>query len=161
MLTEKEKKLRREYNMIDIVRAKRQLEKYRKMDIANGFGDVIDFDEKWIVSDIYAKKCVHCGESDWHKLGCNRINNSKPHTIDNVEPCCYRCNVKLYRNEAKKAIDQIDKVTGEVVYTWESATDAAKELGYSQGNINNCCIGRGYCKTYKGFVWKYGKKEES
>ena len=67
------------------------------MDIRNGFGDdKIDFDARWIVENIYTKPCPHCGETDWHNLGCNRLDNSKPHTIDNVEPCCFHCNcVKL------------------------------------------------------------------
>ena len=51
-----------------------------------------DLTAKWIVEKIFSKSCVHCGESDWHKLGCNRLDNSKPHTKDNVEPCCFHCN---------------------------------------------------------------------
>ena len=50
---------------------------------------------KWIVNNIFSKPCVYCGETDWHKLGCNRLDNSKPHTEDNVEPCCGNCNLLL------------------------------------------------------------------
>ena len=46
---------------------------YKRMDEKNGFGDVIDFDARWIVENIFSKTCVHCGETDWTKLGCNRI----------------------------------------------------------------------------------------
>lgn len=50
---------------------------------------------KWIVDNIFSgQKCIFCGESDWHKLGCDRIDNSKPHTPDNVNPCCEECNKK-------------------------------------------------------------------
>lgn len=54
-----------------------------------------DFDAKWMVENIFTKQCAYCGETDWTKLGCNRLDNSKPHTKDNVEPCCGKCNLKL------------------------------------------------------------------
>lgn len=53
-----------------------------------------DLTAQWIVENIFTKPCVHCGESDWTKIGCNRLDNSKPHTMDNVEPCCFKCNLK-------------------------------------------------------------------
>ena len=80
-------------------RAQRQYQQYKRMDVRNGFDEAIDFDAKWIVDNIYSKTCTHCGESDWHKLGCNRLDNSKPHTIDNVEPCCFHCNCVLNGKE--------------------------------------------------------------
>lgn len=49
---------------------------------------------KWIVENIFSKPCVYCGESDWHKIGCDRKDNSLPHTMDNVVPCCKECNIK-------------------------------------------------------------------
>lgn len=50
---------------------------------------------KWIVENIFSgQKCHYCEESDWTKLGCDRIDNDKPHTIDNVVPCCLSCNSK-------------------------------------------------------------------
>lgn len=55
-----------------------------------------DLTAQWIVDNIFTKSCVHCGESDWHMLGCNRLDNSKPHTMDNVEPCCWKCNLSLH-----------------------------------------------------------------
>lgn len=57
-----------------------------------------DLTAKWIVDNIFSKPCTHCGESDWTKIGCNRLDNSKPHTMDNVEPCCWKCNLLLESN---------------------------------------------------------------
>ena len=48
----------------------------------------------WIVENIFSQPCNYCGETDWHELGCDRIDNNLPHTPDNVVPCCYRCNCK-------------------------------------------------------------------
>lgn len=49
---------------------------------------------KWVVENIFTSKCIYCGESDWTKLGCDRIDNNKPHTEDNVVCCCEACNKK-------------------------------------------------------------------
>lgn len=89
------------YSKTKMGRAQKQFQQYKSMDNRNGFGDVIDFDAKWIVDNIYTKACVHCGETDWHKLGCNRLDNSKPHIVDNVEPCCFHCNCVLNGKEVK------------------------------------------------------------
>ena len=85
----------KEYHQSMFGRACNQRNGYRTMDILRGFGDVIDFDGQWIVDNIYSQPCAHCGETDWRKLGCNRLDNSKPHTKDNVEPCCWDCNNRL------------------------------------------------------------------
>lgn len=49
---------------------------------------------QWIVDNIFTSKCHWCKETDWHKLGCDRIDNDLPHTEDNVVPCCEECNTK-------------------------------------------------------------------
>ena len=49
---------------------------------------------EWIIDNIFTSKCHWCGETDWNKLGCDRIDNDKPHTPDNVNPCCDKCNKK-------------------------------------------------------------------
>ena len=42
---------------------------------------------------------------------------------------------------------------GEFVREWESTIEIYRELGYSQGNISSCCLGR--LKSAYGFKWKY------
>lgn len=88
------------YSKTPMGRAQRQFQQYKFMDKRNGFDNVIDFDARWIVENIYTKKCAHCDETDWHKLGCNRLDNNKPHTKDNVEPCCFHCNCALNGTES-------------------------------------------------------------
>lgn len=115
-----------------------------------------DLTPKWIVENIFSKPCVHCGESDWHKLGCNRLDNSKPHTMDNVEPCCSKCNRKLAANEQKitfaKKVYQCT-LDGKTINVWVSGIEAARQLGYDNGTINKCCNNKR--KTYKGYKWSY------
>ena len=61
----------------------------------------------WIINNIFTSKCVFCGESDWKKLGCDRIDNSKPHTEDNVQCCCADCNRKKYTMTNEEFINNI------------------------------------------------------
>lgn len=51
---------------------------------------------QWIIENVFNSKCHYCGETDWTKLGCDRIDNTKPHTIDNIVPCCRHCNCKKH-----------------------------------------------------------------
>lgn len=50
---------------------------------------------KWIVDNIFSgQKCIYCGDQDWTHLGCDRIDNSKPHTPENVVCACGLCNIE-------------------------------------------------------------------
>lgn len=91
----------REWRKTPIGRATSLLCAYNQADknMVRGKGDLT---VQWIVDNIFTKSCLYCGESDWTKLGCNRLDNSKPHTIDNVEPCCGKCNQLLQKQRRDK-----------------------------------------------------------
>lgn len=162
--TEEERKAahrerKRKYRETPMGRALNLLGQYREMDRRNGFGDCIDFDARWIVENIFTQKCKYCDESDWRKLGCNRIDNSKPHTKDNVEPCCWKHNTELAHEEQSIPIAQYDKNSGELVAVWKSAREAERQLGHNdQGHISACCNGKR--KSAYGYVWRKLSKEE-
>lgn len=99
---EKIKEYRKKWEQTQYGRAYRLLNNYKLMDKRKGFETTVDFNAQWIVDNIFSKPCAHCGETDWHKLGCNRLDNSKPHTKDNVEPCCFKCNAKLSISEFER-----------------------------------------------------------
>lgn len=65
----------------------------------------------WIVENILNQPCHYCGRTDWTKMGCDRIDNSLPHTPDNVVPCCYHCNCKKHTTSYDEFMKQIGKVT--------------------------------------------------
>lgn len=92
---------RKEYDKTPMARANRLLGAYKAADkkFNRGKGDLT---AKWIVENIFSKPCAHCGKEGWDVIGCNRLDNSKPHTMDNVEPCCYECNLKLSNIEMKR-----------------------------------------------------------
>lgn len=74
-------------------RSRRLVNAYKRTDKLHNRGECT-LTPQWIIDNIFSKPCHYCGESDWHKLGCDRIDNSKPHTEDNVVPCCTECNTK-------------------------------------------------------------------
>ena len=106
---------------------------------------------KWVVENIFTKPCTHCGKSGWQVIGCNRLDNSRPHTEDNVEPCCKDCNDELATEEKTKQVYQYTK-EGELVKIWESTMECGRN-GYSHQHISACC--RGERKTHKGYIWSY------
>lgn len=59
---------------------------------------------EWIVDNIFSKPCHYCGKEGWDVIGCDRIDNDKPHTEDNVVPCCDECNTKRGRKEYNEFI---------------------------------------------------------
>ena len=129
-------------------RASTLLNAYNTMDKKHNRGKG-DLTPKWIVENIFTKPCAHCGIEGWNVIGCNRINNDLPHTKDNVEPCCKECNDMLHKKEIEKIVYQYKD--DELIAKWSSAKEAAKQLGFSQGNIWACC--NGLRKTHKGFRW--------
>lgn len=82
------------YNKTPKGRAVYLLNRYKSSDKEHNRGES-DLTSQWIVENIFSKPCAHCGISGWEVIGCNRIDNDKPHTKDNVEPCCGKCNRKL------------------------------------------------------------------
>ena len=74
-----------------LIRAKasKMISAYKNKDKKNGVS-VCDIDIEWMVVNVLSKPCVYCG--DTHRVGADRIDNSKGHTKDNVVPCCYECN---------------------------------------------------------------------
>ena len=72
--------------------AKRMVNCYRKMDRDRGFGDKDTISVDYFIQHIANQPCAHCGKQGIGLIGCNRLDNTKGHTIDNVEPCCQSCN---------------------------------------------------------------------
>ena len=84
----------KQYYQTPIGRAGCLLSAYRREDEKYNRGECT-LTAQWIMDNIFTKPCAHCGKTGWEIIGCNRIDNSLPHTPDNVEPCCLECNVKL------------------------------------------------------------------
>lgn len=78
------------------------------------FGESGDLDRDWIIQNIFGSKCVYCGTGVWTKLGCDRIDNSKPHTKDNCVCSCARCNRMRGDNFTVEEMKKIGKVIAKI-----------------------------------------------
>lgn len=143
----------KEYRNTPIGRASYLLYNYNYKDkkYNRGKGDLT---AQWIADNILSKPCVHCGETDWRKIGCNRIDNDLPHTKDNVEPCCLECNHKLEGKELAKQVYQYS-LDGKLVRVWESSAEARKN-GFNQGHISQCCLGNR--NIHKNYKWSFNSE---
>ena len=152
---DEEKKRRKEWRLnTEMGRANSLLQAYNQADKRHNRGKG-DLTSKWIVDNIFTKPCAHCGKTGWRIIGCNRLDNSKPHTKDNVEPCCEECNNNLaaaYRQKLKSKTVYQYTLEGELVKIWPSAMECSRN-GYSQSAISNCCNGKN--KTYKCYQWSF------
>ena len=52
-----------------------------------------------------------------------------------------------------KAVQALDKVTGEVVMEFPSAAEAQRQYGFDSASISHCCLGK--VKTHKGLIWRF------
>lgn len=101
----------KEYFKTKIGRASYLLKNYKREDRKHNRGEC-DLTPKWIVENVFSKSCHYCGENDWTKLGCDRIDNDKAHTVDNIVPCCAECNSRRqtksyeeFKNEVQGLLD--------------------------------------------------------
>ena len=71
--------------------------------------------------------------------GANNPFYGKKHTIETIK--------KLSTPIVQYTLD------GAFVREWLGSQEAARELGYNQAHISDCCLGKR--KKHKGFIWKY------
>lgn len=137
-------------NHPQMFRALNLLNRYKEKDKKYNRGES-DLTAQWIVDNIFSKPCAHCGKKGWKIIGCNRIDNDKPHTMDNVEPCCKECNDKL-GNPHKKVLQY--SIDGKLLNIFSSIKEASKALNVQASGISGCCNNR--YKTSYGYIWKFG-----
>ena len=90
---EQKKKERQDYDKTQPGRASRMVGYLRQYDKNAGRGETT-ITKMWILENIFTSHCVYCGETDWRKLGCDRIDNNLPHTPENCVCSCGTCNVE-------------------------------------------------------------------
>lgn len=116
--------------------------------------------------------------SDWEESGhkrdlkpsCDRIDDMKPYTLDNLRIVTQKENVLMgARSKKAKArmtkaiqktmgipVEQYDK-EGNLLEVYISAGEAGRATGVDQSHITKCCKGK--LKTVGGYVWKYNTIE--
>ena len=111
------------YHLTKEGRATNLFTSYRQADRRNGF----DVDEANLTRDDIIRicfsensKCVYCGETDWRKLGLDRISKYRPHELGNVLCSCPACNMKRNR----KVVGDFIEWLGITVEEWMSKNNA-------------------------------------
>ena len=147
MTKEDKREYSNNYRKTPIGRAVMLVSNYKRSDREYNRGECT-LTPQWIIDNIFTKPCAHCGKSGWQVIGCNRLDNSRPHTEDNVEPCCMECNVEEIHPQKK--LLQIDKETGKIVHIWKSTMEARRG-----GFIHASCVANGRRKQDKGYIFKF------
>lgn len=151
----------KQYHNTPMWRAAYLLSTYKKNDKKYNRGES-DLTAQWIVDNIFSKPCAHCGKKGWKIIGCNRLDNSKPHTKNNVEPCCADCNNVLAHIEQVNGEDRSKPVCqyniyGKLIAIYPSTMEAERQnKGFIHSSISTCYKGKR--QTHKGFIWKYAEE---
>lgn len=74
-------------NNLKRIKASKMVSSYRIKDKKKGLECNLTIED---MLEIMSKPCVYYG--DTRRIGCDRIDNNKGHTKDNVVPCCVDCN---------------------------------------------------------------------
>ena len=83
-----------------------------------------------------------------HHIDHNPTNNC----VENLVWMSDEEHKRLHGEERAKTVYQYT-LDGKLVRVWKNASEAARELGFSQGNICACCNGK-YKQAY-GYIWSY------
>lgn len=100
-------------------KASKMISSYKLKDKKMGFVKICDINIDWMIENIITKSCIYCG--DTHRVGCDRIDNDKGHTKDNVVPCCYDCNCARNNNFSFEEM----KIIGETIRKVKRARNEA------------------------------------
>lgn len=93
------------------LKASRMISSYRIKDLRN-FNIDFKLNIDWFIDNIVNKTCHYC--DDTSNIGCDRIDNNKPHYIENVIPCCYLCNTARNNHFTVEEFEKIGKVIKEI-----------------------------------------------
>lgn len=110
----KEKKIayRAKYYQTPMGRAFGLLSRYKSSDKKYN-RDECTITAEWIVEHIFNQPCHYCGRTGWTKMGCDRVDNSLPHTPENCVPCCDKCNRKRGTTTYEEFMKLVGKVKGD------------------------------------------------
>lgn len=92
-------------------KASRMCSSYKIKDKKRRF--YFDIDTDWIIDNILFENCTYCGIDKF--IGCDRIDNNKGHSKDNVVPCCFTCNTARNNNFSFEEMKILGKEIGRII----------------------------------------------
>ena len=72
--------------------AARRRHHYLADDKEKGFDTALTITAEWIIENILTASCIYCHDTEPYHLGCDRIDETKGHTKENVVCACPVCN---------------------------------------------------------------------
>ena len=90
-------------------------------------GRVCDIDKEFMLG-VFAKPCVYCGTTE--QIGCDRIDNARGHTRDNIVSACADCNIMRGDRFTHSEMLQI----GRAVALVKAARDKPREKAQSEAH---------------------------
>lgn len=94
----------------------------------------------------------------------NHINENKTdNKVENLnlmspkENTNWGTGIERRSKKNSKQVLQIDPATDIIISEFQSASDAERKLGLSQGHISNCCNNKPHCNTCGGYKWQFKK----
>jgi len=91
-------------------------------------------------------------KTKWSKPSVDRVNNSKPYEMDNIQLMTWKENFDKESKNKSKSIQQFD-LDGNFIQEFESVHYASRQLNLHRGSISQVCSGVN--KTCGGFVFKF------
>jgi hypothetical protein len=58
--------------------------------------------------EVINQNCVYCGDNS--KIGIDRVDSSNGYSIDNVQPCCGKCNLMKFTHTEEVFLKHIIKI---------------------------------------------------
>ncbi len=92
-------------------KASKMLSAYRHKDRMMGYPPS-DMTIEWFIENILLAPCHYCG--DTKRVGCDRIDNNKGHSKDNVVPCCIECNTARNNYFTYEEMRRLGKTIAEI-----------------------------------------------
>lgn len=90
-------------------KASKMISQYKLKDRKKNLKPDSNLTIEYMLENIFNKECTYCGTK--HRLGADRKDNSKGHTIDNIVPACYECNTARGNNFSFEEM----KILGETI----------------------------------------------
>lgn len=82
----------------------------------------------------------------------NHYKNLKWATSSEIKLINIKNNPEMYNNQKKK-VAKLDKITGEILETYDSLSETSRITGFNKQNISKVCNGK--VNSANGFKWKF------
>lgn len=119
----RKRKIGKQVSTLDIdhkkkrLKASKMVSSYRMKDLKKGWNDT-NVTIEFMIESIFPRPCTYCGVKGLS--GCDRIDNDKPHVVDNCIPACKDCNQIRGNRFSVEEMKLIGGALNELVYSKRS-----------------------------------------